>query len=188
MSFYIKNITRCSLCGELIGSFKESLLLPYIADPDSPLAFFVRNYVHRNCFNSWEDHDDFIQSSFEQEERMIQRGNYEKVILYDRYFIIDYKKQEDTYHIRDCYSILEIRISIGQVGELGDFFEKIKTGAHAQLEVGKLIFTAKGKEVVIVHHDEDEIGDEITIPHSRINDYIFVFNYIRRYNEKNDLL
>ncbi|MEE6129888.1 hypothetical protein V2E39_20990 [Chryseobacterium arthrosphaerae] len=188
MSFYIKNITRCSLCGELIGGFKESLLLPYIADPDSPLASFVRNYVHRKCFNSWEEYDDFIQSSFELEERMIQRGNYEKVILYDRYFIIDYRKQENVYHIRDCHSISEIRISIGQAGKLGDFFEKTKTGVHAQLEVGKLIFTAKDNEVMIVNHDEGEMGDEITIPHSRINDYIFVFNYIRRYNEKNDLL
>ncbi|BAP32488.1 uncharacterized protein CHSO_3451 [Chryseobacterium sp. StRB126] len=188
MSFYIKNITRCSLCEKLIANFKESLLLPYLADPDSPLASFVRNYVHRTCFDAWEEHDNFVQGSFELEERMIEKGYYEKVILYDRYCIIDYKKQEDVYHIIDCYSILEIRITIGQARKLGAFFEKIKTGEHPRLEVETLVFTVKDKDVLVADHDEGRMKDEIKIPHSRINDYIFILNYIKRYNESHDLL
>ena len=188
MPFYIKNITRCSLCGALIANFRESLLLPYIADEDSPLASFMRSYVHRKCFDAWEEHGDFVQSSFELEERGIRGNHYEKVILYDRYCIIDYKKQEDTYHIRDCYSRYEMRITIGEGIKLGAFFEKVNTDDHAQLEIGKMIFTVKDKEVLVAHYDKDGMKDEIVMPHSRINDYIFVFNYIKRYDDKHDLL
>jgi hypothetical protein len=111
---------------ELIASFRESLLLPYIADEDSPLVSFVRSYVHRKCFDVWEQHGDFVQSSFELEERGIQGNHYEKVIFCDRYCIIDYKKQEDTYHIRDCYSMFEIRISLEKARKLGAFLKMQK--------------------------------------------------------------
>lgn len=188
MSFYIQNITRCSICGEPIAGFKEAILLPYIADQDSPLVSFVRSYAHRRCFDGWEQHDDFVQSSFEHEKRMIQEGYYEKVILYDRYCIINYKKQEDSYRIKDCYSVFEIQMNIEQIRKLGAFFENVKTDAHAHLEFEKWIFTVKDRDVSIINHHNGEINDEITIPYSRINDYIFVCHYIKWYHEKHDLL
>lgn len=157
------------------------MLLPYIADPDSPLVYFVRNYVHRKCFDAWEKHDEFVQGSFELEERMMKEGYYEDVILCDRYFMIDYRKREDSFCIRDCFSAFEIRIKMEQVREIGDFFEKIGKRNDSKLELEELMFTVKDKDVLIVRHDKDEINDEIIIPRSRINDYIMAFKAILEY-------
>jgi len=179
MSFYIEKTTKCLLCAALIDNFKESVLLPHIiADQSSPLNYYVKNYVHRKCFDTWSKHDEFVQSSFNLGERMIQGGCYENVILYDKYFIIDYKKQENVYHIRDFYSIFEININIEQAKKAYNFFEKACVGDNAKLEFGNIVFNVKNRDVLVTDYDSSKINDEITIPHSRINDYIAALKYI----------
>lgn len=183
MSFYIKNITRCSICEEPIASFKEAILLPYIADQDSPLVSFVKSYAHRTCFDTWEQHDDFVQSSFEQEGRMIQKSDHEKVILYDRYCIINYKKQEDSYRIRDCYSIFEIRISLEKARKLGAFFENAKAGMHAHLEFEKWIFTVKTGtfRLLIIITVKSMMRSQYLIPESMtISSFAIILNGIMK--------
>jgi hypothetical protein len=184
MSFYIEKTTKCLICGEVIDSFKEAVLLPYImADQNSPLTYFVKNYVHRQCFDTWNKHYEFVQSSFKLGERMIQEGYYKNVILYDKYFIIDYKKQEDFYHIRDFYSIFELNINIEQANKARIFFEKACTEDHINLEFENTVFNVKNKDVLVIDYSEGKVNDEITIPHSRINDYITALNYILQHSE-----
>lgn len=184
MSLYIEKTTKCSICEKVIDNFKESVLLPYtLPDQNSTFTHFVKSYVHRNCFNNWDKHDDFVRSSFGLGERMIQDGYYENVILYDKYFIIDYKKQEGFYHIIDFYSIFEIKINIEQVKTIYDFFEKGLNGDNTKLEFGNLMFNIKNRDILVTDYDRDKINDEITIPHSRIYDYTVVLKYILQQNE-----
>lgn len=184
MSFYIEKTTKCSICEKVIDSFKEAVLLPYILpDQNSTFAYFVKSYVHRNCFDNWNMHDDFVQNSFGLGERMMRESYYENVIFYDKYFIIDYKKHENFYHIIDFYSIFEININIEQAKKIYDFFEKGLKGDNAKLEFGNFVFNIKNRDVLVTDHDGGKINDEITIPHSRIHDYMVVLKYILQQNE-----
>lgn len=186
MSFYIEKKTKCLICGESIDSFKEAVLLPYIRSKDSSLIPFVKKYVHRKCFDSWNKRDEFVQSSFKLGENMIQEGFYDNVIFYDKYFIIDYQKKEDIYKLTDFYLIFEIKINKEQAENAVNFFKKVYFGDNSKLELGNTVFNLQGKNILIIEYDKDEINDEIIIPHSRINDYILALNMILKHNENNN--
>ncbi|WP_332452566.1 hypothetical protein [Chryseobacterium aquaticum] len=188
MSFYIEKTTKCPICEKVIDSFKESVLLPYIlSDQNSTFTYFVKSYVHRNCFDNWNKHNDFVQSSFGLGEKMIQDGYYENAILHDKYFIIDYKKQENFYQIIDFYSIFEMNINIEQAKKVYDFLEKRLKGDNTLLKFGNLVFNKKNRNVMVTDYDGDKINDEVTIPQSRINDYITALNYILQHSEQKNI-
>ncbi|WP_131725942.1 hypothetical protein [Chryseobacterium aquaticum] len=118
---------------------------------------------------------------------MIQDGYYENAILHDKYFIIDYKKQENFYQIIDFYSIFKININIEQAKKVYNFLEKGLKGNNNTLKFRNFIFNIKNRNVMVTDYDGDKINDEVIIPQSRINDYITALNYILQHSEQKNI-
>lgn len=53
---------------------------------------------------------------------------------------------------------------------------------NSKLELGNTLFILQGENILIMDYDKNEINDEITIPYSRIHDYIISFSNILKHN------
>ena len=65
MPFFIPNRTKCAICHQPIENRFEAAELPYI-DPaaSSSLSQLARNFVHRHCWNEWENAKFYAHSAF----------------------------------------------------------------------------------------------------------------------------
>jgi hypothetical protein len=158
----------CKICNRLIDDPKDRLLLDYVNVADHPdLKEFVKTFVHRSCFVSWDRKEAFTDAAFELITSSIEHGDmYDSVYAQSKLLIVT---RSESIIVTDFSTAFQFGIP---KSEIASFCDRVAT--FLESKVGSFRFNewefeyVYGGKVILKEYKMDKVDVELTISANRL--------------------
>ncbi len=167
MPFFFPHKTKCEICNSLINEYREAVALDYIIPDKTPdLVKYSKNFVHRKCFDNWEQHNRFIESSFELIKKARLENKINDVFYCNNFILITIN--DNKIKIRDYYSVFEFIIDIVDFDTFKDNLNKLYRNDIEKMSYKNWQFSNLNTYLKLQEIQDDKVLDEILVPITRL--------------------
>lgn len=178
MPFFFPNSSSCSICESTIAKHKEAIVLGYIDHKIYPdFLKFVRSFVHRTCFETWDQKQQFVDASFELVK--LNKNNYFDVV--GPCLTINYGNNKII--LFDYYSIFEFEIPKERFKEIMQDFNSLIACSQDEMQFGEWNVSRKIDAYKLVEKKEGQVFDELWIAQIRFEEIINFLNELDNFEK-----